>query len=305
MNSLAEAVVCVDLAGRVTYANTAAERLMGCGRAHATGRLFSDVVRADGSTGHATLRRRDGRTVAVATSAAPLLNGRAGAIGTVVTLRDISSSLEASRELEYLAHHDALTGLPNRLLLHDRLTAAIAAAEAGGPAVAVCFLDVDGLKSINDLFGHKAGDRVLTTTAARLTASAGPADTVCRYGGDEFVVVLGGFATRAEARRRAAALAQAVRGPLTFGAHRVRVAASLGLAVFPDHGATAESLIANADVAMYAAKRAGCGYREAGAEVARQAGALLQTAPTAFLARRRPTMQADAGSDAAPRAQVG
>ncbi len=293
LNSLAEAVLCLDASGRITYANTAAERLTGCARANSAGRLYTDLVKPSSTAGAGTLFHRDGQAIAVDTVSAPMLNERGGVVGTVVTLRNASSALEESRQLLYHAHHDALTGLPNRLLLNDRLTAAIAAAEATGEGLAVCFLDVDGLKNVNDVFGHKAGDQVLTTTASRLAASVGPADTVARFGGDEFVVVLRGFSTRAEARRRAAALAQAVGDPHALDAHRVRVAASLGLAIFPDHGATADSLIANADAAMYAAKRAGCGYREAGVDVARQAGALLRAAPTAFVARRRTSTQAD------------
>ncbi len=287
LDSLPDAVVCVDLAGRITFTNIAAQRLTGCSRAAAAGRRLRDFVQVDDVAGATTLFRLDGEPVWVETSPAPLRDERGKRVGTVVTVRDVSRDREAVRQLLFRAHHDALTGLPNRALLDERLTAALATASATGVPLAVCFLDVDGLKSVNDVFGHGAGDQVLTTTAARLAALAGPDATVSRYAGDDLVVVLAGLAAPEQARARAAALARAVAAPHTVGAHAVHVAASLGLAHFPTHGDTADALIASADAAMYAAKRAGGGHREAGAEVAQLAGAWRGAAPRAFVARRR------------------
>jgi diguanylate cyclase (GGDEF)-like protein len=161
--------------------------------------------------------------------------------------------------MSHLAQHDALTGLPNRLLLNDRLAEAIALAHRRGKPLAVLFLDVDRFKAINDSLGHLAADRILRSVATRLSGALRQSDTVCRYGGDEFVIVLPEIEHMDDAEFVATKLLRAVAEPHRVDAHDVTVTASVGVSLYPDHGRDAVTLIAHADAAMYDAKRAGLG----------------------------------------------
>jgi len=153
-----------------------------------------------------------------------------------------------------------LTGLPNRMLLNDRLTEAIALARRHQKPLAVCFLDVDGFKRINDALGHAAGDQLLRSIASRLSGALRASDTVCRFGGDEFVIVLSEIEHADHASAVAAKLRDAAAGPHRIDGRDVAVTVSVGAAIFPDHGRDADTLIAHADAAMYEAKHAGLGH---------------------------------------------
>lgn len=166
--------------------------------------------------------------------------------------------LQASRkDLEHLARHDALTGLPNRRFFHDRLDHALARARRNGTHLALMFIDLDNFKDINDLAGHDAGDAVLKTVAARLSASTREVDTVARLGGDEFVVLL----DDPVGHEHIAALAQNLLdelGPsIPFGGRMLHVGASIGISRYPQDGETSIDIMANADRAMYLAKSSG------------------------------------------------
>jgi diguanylate cyclase (GGDEF)-like protein/PAS domain S-box-containing protein len=179
----------------------------------------------------------------------------------VVALRDISERKKAAEQLEYLAHHDPLTGLANRSLLRERISAAIALAEKSSESVALLLLDLDRFKAVNDLHGHPMGDQVLVRVAARLRAAARGAEIIARLGGDEFVILLTAEAG-AEAAR-AAEVAQRVIASLTepfeVGASFLQINTSIGVSLYPQHGADADELLKNADTALYSAKRAGRG----------------------------------------------
>ncbi len=179
----------------------------------------------------------------------------------VVALRDISERKKAAEQLEYLAHHDPLTGLANRSLLRERISAAIALAEKSGESLALLLLDLDRFKAVNDLHGHSMGDQVLVRVAARLRAAARGAEIIARLGGDEFVILLTAEAG-AEAAR-AAEVAQRVIASLTepfeVGASFLQINTSIGVSLYPQHGADADELLKNADTALYSAKRAGRG----------------------------------------------
>lgn len=156
---------------------------------------------------------------------------------------------------------DALTGLRNREVLWDRLTHGIALARRHGASLAVYFLDIDDLKKVNDQFGHAIGDLVLQRAALVLLATVRDSDTVCRMGGDEFVV-LTAASRHADAALVAGKIAQALAEPCLLGGHALRVSASIGFSVFPDDGDSPGVLVHKADEAMYRAKRvrpAGCG----------------------------------------------
>ncbi len=162
----------------------------------------------------------------------------------------------ANRQLRHLATHDALTGLPNRVLLDDRLDQAIAHAKRGGQPFGVLMVDLDRFKNVNDSMGHRAGDELLRTIAQRLQAAVRNVDTVARVGGDEFVLVLTP-AEAGEARTVARKIIESIRERLNLSGADVHVSASVGIAMYPVDGATAELLLAHADSAMYCAKNRG------------------------------------------------
>src|SRR5262245_37172613 len=164
----------------------------------------------------------------------------------------------AEQRIAYLAYHDPLTDLPNRSLLHDRLDQAARVANREGTPLALLLLDLDGFKTINDTFGHHAGDRVLQQVAARVRSTLREADTVARLGGDEFAVVLP-FTDVDGAVLAAMKVRQEIERPLIVDDRPLTVRASVGVACFPDHAATAQALLQKSDVAMYLAKGDGAG----------------------------------------------
>jgi diguanylate cyclase (GGDEF)-like protein len=171
---------------------------------------------------------------------------------------DITQMKVHQQHVEQLAFHDALTGLPNRLLLADRLQQGINQAERSGGMLALCFLDLDGFKAVNDQHGHEAGDRLLKEIGQRLQLGLRSNDTVARLGGDEFVVLLAPVSGRHEALAVAQRLLQRLQQPVDLSpGTTVSVAASLGVALYPTHGHHAERLLAAADEAMFLAKRSG------------------------------------------------
>jgi diguanylate cyclase (GGDEF)-like protein/PAS domain S-box-containing protein len=279
LDSIGDGVIAVDLAGAVTYLNPAAAALTGWSPEAAAGRPFGRVFRIiDRETGERSrdplrlavavdapvglspnciLVGRDGTRVAIEDSAAPIRDTAGRTIGAVIVFREVGATLAMSLRMSHLAHHDALTGLPNRLLLHDRLAEAIALGRRRRKPVAVGFLDIDEFKGVNDSLGHVLADRVLQSVAARLRESLRESDTVYRYGGDEFVVVLPEIEHARDAALVALKLLRAVAAPLDIGSRQVHVSASLGLSLYPDHGRGAATLIARADRAMYEAKRSG------------------------------------------------
>jgi diguanylate cyclase (GGDEF)-like protein/PAS domain S-box-containing protein len=170
---------------------------------------------------------------------------------------DITERLLIAEQFRHLAHHDSLTGVPNRRLLADRLEQAIARARREGNRVVVMLLDLDDFKIINDTHGHSVGDEVLMTVAHRLRASVRESDTVARFGGDEFVVLLPNTHQAADAVTVAEKILEALREPVRAGEAYYQLGVSIGIAVFPDHADDAERLLQNADIAMYQAKRRG------------------------------------------------
>lgn len=183
-------------------------------------------------------------------------------------VRQLGQSLRRRSDrnhLQHLARHDPLTDLPNRAAMHRHLQDALSAAAASSQALAVLYLDLDGFKPVNDRLGHAIGDALLQGFGQRLRASLRPQDFVSRVGGDEFVVVLSPIAGIAQAERVAADLSQRLSEPLECGPYRLPAVPSVGLALFPDHGRTAEALLQAADAAMYRAKAEGGGrFRCAG-----------------------------------------
>jgi diguanylate cyclase len=160
--------------------------------------------------------------------------------------------------------HDPLTGLPNRSLFENRLTLGLAQAKRYDRALAVMFLDLDEFKQVNDVYGHDVGDAVLQTIADRLKETTRQADTVCRLGGDEFVYLLAEFADLRDVVRVAQKIIHAIQTPCQLAVGTLRIQASVGIAIYPKNGGSAQALIKSADHAMFKAKRSKSGYAFAG-----------------------------------------
>ncbi|HYC45584.1 MAG TPA: diguanylate cyclase [Burkholderiales bacterium] len=167
--------------------------------------------------------------------------------------------VKAQAHAQHLAHHDALTGLPNRRLLEDRLKLQIARAERDGRRFAVLCLDLDGFKAVNDRYGHGAGDEILKQVASRLVAALRAEDTIARLGGDEFALILPRAYTLEQAQLVAYKVIRAISDPYTVADNVAGIGTSVGISEFPSHGSDAETLLERADLALYAAKRAGKG----------------------------------------------
>ena len=177
-----------------------------------------------------------------------------GKPATAISLRDLTDRKRDEAHIRHLARHDALTNLPNRYKLEERLSSTLASAAEAGSEVAVLYLDLDRFKPVNDLLGHAAGDALLTQVAKRLLVEVRPADTVARLGGDEFVLVLADLSGPEKAALTAARISETLRSPFLIEGHRVEIGVSIGIALFPSDGANGEALLRAADTAMYRAK---------------------------------------------------
>ena len=281
LNSIGDAVLTTDLQGNVTYLNLAAETMTGWSCGDALGRPLAEVFRIiDGTTravaanparrameedrtvglaADCVLVRRDGVESPVEDSAAPIHNRDGRVSGAVIVFHDVSHSRAIVLKLTHLAQHDFLTGLPNRVLLTERLSQAIGLAQRHRKQVALLFLDLDNFKRINDTLGHVIGDQLLQLVADRLAACVRATDTVCRQGGDEFVILLAEIEQPQDAAHIAEKLRVALAVPHLIGGHELHVTLSIGISVFPDDGIDVATVMQNADTAMFHAKARGRG----------------------------------------------
>jgi diguanylate cyclase (GGDEF)-like protein/PAS domain S-box-containing protein len=188
---------------------------------------------------------------------APLVDSKGQYRGRIWYFRDITDRKTAEERIQYLAYYDALTGLPNRTLLLDRLVHALAGARRQKDKVALLFLDLDRFKNVNDSFGHSLGDLLLQEVAKRLKRWVREQDTVARLGGDEFLIVLSGVKDIADAAIAAGRLMDILIAEFVVQGHTLGMTCSLGISIFPEHGEDGETLIKNADTAMYSAKEHG------------------------------------------------
>jgi diguanylate cyclase (GGDEF)-like protein/PAS domain S-box-containing protein len=279
LSCIGDAVVCTDISGDITFLNPVAETMTGWSLTEAVGRPMAEIFRTLNVTSteptettaelailqirsvhlppSCTLIRRDGLEIPIEDSIAAIHDRQGQAIGAVIVFRDVSVAQAMAQQITHSAEHDFLTGLPNRMLLNDRISQAIAAARRHAKQVAVLFLDLDGFKHINDSLGHPVGDKLLQSIGKRLVSSVRGADTVSRQGGDEFVVLLPDLQQAEDAAVMAGRILRDVAEPHTIDLHDLHVTTSIGVSVFPDDGADAETLIKNADTAMYQAKENG------------------------------------------------
>ncbi|NRF68051.1 EAL domain-containing protein [Aquincola sp. S2] len=260
-----------DLESRLLLANRRYDELFGQGReliGRTVHELFPDraamlqvsdqrVVAADESVEYEMPVDVDGDERTYLTVKFPLRGSSGAVFGIACIATDITERKRDDARIRFLAHHDALTGLPNRTLLCDRIEQSISQARRNDAQVALLFVDLDHFKNINDSLGHGAGDRLLVAVAERLQHCLREGDTVARLGGDEFVVALPALHDSADIIAIGHKLLRALRAPFQIGADALHMTGSIGIAVYPDDGTDAEALMRAADAAMYHAKEQG------------------------------------------------
>lgn len=284
LDSIGDAVVSTDVDGHVTYLNVVAERLTGWLRQEATGRPLEEVFQIiDASSRqparnpmafaihenktvslppNCTLVCRNGAEYPIEDSSAPIHNRQGHVTGAVMVFHDATAARAAILRVSQLARHDGLTGLPNRLLLNERLFEAMALAHRYRRRLVLLFFDVDRFKDINDALGHGIGDRLLQSIAQRLLSCVRASDTVSRLGGDEFVILLSEVSHAEDATLCADKILESMRSPHRIDQHDLHITASIGIVSYPDDGSDVESLMKHADLAMYHAKESGRDNRQ-------------------------------------------
>ncbi|MGA9861413.1 MAG: EAL domain-containing protein [Terriglobales bacterium] len=278
LKAAANAIVITDFHGTIIWVNRAFTAMTGYGQEEIVGKnpnllnsgeqpesyyaeLWSTILSGKVWKGEIVNRRKDGTTYTEEMTITPVsLEDTGNPTNTyfIAIKQDITQRKAAEKQIQFLAYYDALTGLPNRTLLQDRLSKALAGARRRKDKVALLFLDLDGFKTINDSLGHSVGDLVLQEVAERLKRFAREQDTVARVGGDEFLIVLTAVKDAADAAVAAERLMHAMTVELVIQGRSLSISCSIGIGIFPEHGTDGETLIKNADAAMYCAKESGC-----------------------------------------------
>ncbi len=262
-----------DLQNRVTAWNAAAEEIFGWRAHEVVGRPVPTVPASDREEADRLAERiskgetlinmevvrqhRNGSLIVINHTVAPLIDGEGRLYGNLTIASDITERRAAEQRIQFLAYHDALTGLPNRLLLQDRFGQAIAHADRTGTRVALMFMDLDNFKQINDALGHATGDALLKEVTARLRECVRDTDTISRQGGDEFVVVLRDLPDDHAAVPIVAKIMSRMQEPIVVEGNELSTSASMGVTLYPDDGKDFETLLKKADMAMYKAKESG------------------------------------------------
>jgi diguanylate cyclase (GGDEF)-like protein/PAS domain S-box-containing protein len=282
LDAIEEAVLRTDINGAITYLNRRAKMLTGWPFEEALGRPIADVLRiTEGGSSPPVdvtvkssaseletagsminsrtciLVRRDGIEFGIEKTLTPIHDQDGVLTGSVVAFHDVSAARARTIEMSHMAQHDPLTGLPNRVLLNDRLNQAISLAMRQDKQLAVMFVDLDQFKRINDLMGHDLGDKLLQSVAGRLVNCVRRTDTVCRLGGDEFVVLLSQVEHEEDATTSARKILRALAAPHRIDYKNLDISASIGMSTYPTDGPDAETLLNKADTAMYEAKKRG------------------------------------------------
>jgi diguanylate cyclase (GGDEF)-like protein/PAS domain S-box-containing protein len=292
LENTADALVTIDVGGTIMSINRAARVMFGYSDDELIGRQISVFIASEGRAGFgsylaARMRHGDGSLGSGARETVGIRSDlgtfpveysageteHSGVRVFIVSLRDITDRKAKHAVLEHQALHDALTGLPNRTLLEDRLVQALTQAQRYSRPMAVLMLDFNHFKQVNDRLGHDVGDRVLCEVSHRISKALRGGDTVARFGGDEFVVLPAGVETLDAAVQVAEKILEATAPPLIIDGHRIAAGVSIGIALHPDHGDDPQSLLRHADQAMYLAKRAGTGYKVAAIPLTASLGA--------------------------------
>ncbi|HTN34439.1 MAG TPA: diguanylate cyclase [Marinobacter sp.] len=277
LDSIGDAVLSTDTEGQVSYMNAVAETLTGFNRKEAVGRPLNEIFNVVDAKTHkpitdparraietasivaleanALLITKEGGRLAIEDSAAPIHNRHGVIIGAVIVFRDVQFSRETASRMAYLAHHDDLTGLHNRNAFYERFKQSEALAQRHKKYMGLLFIDLDNFKDTNDMFGHDYGDAILTKLADRLRTYVRATDTICRYGGDEFVILLSEIDQPGHAFAIADKIREAASKPIVIDDHDLVLKLSIGVSVYPEDGETADELLRKADVAMYLIKK--------------------------------------------------
>jgi len=275
-DSSLDAIVITDSQGTILKANAAVARITGYSADELLGRnprifqsdrhdrafyaeLWRSIMQDGRWQGEIYNRRKNGEVYPELLSISAIRDER-GAIGNFISIFiDISAQKEAERRLDYMAHYDGLTGLPNRDLFNDRLLVALAQAKRSSRPIAVLFIDLDHFKYVNDTFGHAMGDELLRAVARRMQGSLREEDTLSRISGDEFTILLQHFDTREGVGLVADKILSAMKLPFGIGEHELYISASIGISIYPEDGDHPGRLLKNSDTAMYHAKSDGRG----------------------------------------------
>ncbi|MDD5241081.1 MAG: EAL domain-containing protein [Sulfuricella sp.] len=272
--SSAEGIVITDTTGHILNVNAAFTRITGYGLAEIRGatprllksgrhdstfycEMWESLLESGHWQGEVWNKRKNGEIYPEWMSISNVKNDQGGTTHFVGTFTDITQRKAAEERIDYLAHHDALTGLPNRTLLHDRIGQTLAACQYQHHKAALLLIDLDRFKNINESLNHDFGDRLLQLVAERLGGCVHALDTLARSGGDEFVVLMGEVHHLGEISVMAKALLAAINQPFQVEGQEIIITSSIGISVYPDDGDDTQTLLKNADVAMYRAKEQG------------------------------------------------
>ncbi len=295
LEAVPDPVVVYDTTGKIAYLNPAFSRIFGWTLSESKGRdidfvpgenlleatwIFVKIKRAETISGIETCRlTRDGSRLKVSISGAGFFDSRGRLQGSVITIQDITERKKTEEEIKFLAYHDALTGLPNRKSFYMRLENELLQSHsqyggkrrASGRKWAILFLDLDRFKYVNDTLGHDVGDELLQLAALRLQTCLRKSDYIFRHGGDEFTIILNALTNDTDVAKVAQKIREEIARPYYIKDHELHITISIGISIYPTDGKDVESLVKNADMAMYAAKEERQGYRFFAEEMNRKA----------------------------------
>jgi diguanylate cyclase (GGDEF)-like protein/PAS domain S-box-containing protein len=274
LKAIGDAVITTDQKGYIEFMNPAAEKLLASPLAEVKHKLFSEICQIIDQTDSTLLdsrtfiagkrqtetqviRNQKGEEYAVHISSSLIHAKNKRPIGVVYALNDLTEIITINRKIAFIASHDVLTGLPNRVLFQDRLEQAIIMAKRENLNFAVLFIDLDGFKKINDAMGHASGDLLLQEVAERLCSLIRKSDTLSRWGGDEFIILLENLTSLSDAADIATNIIHSLSFSIVINGQEVFVTPSIGISLFPEDGKQAEVLLAKSDTAMYNVKNSG------------------------------------------------
>jgi diguanylate cyclase (GGDEF)-like protein/PAS domain S-box-containing protein len=273
VKTMSDSLVLLDNDFKIIDANRSAFRLFGFSKKKLAGKCIHEVfpnaaffepaaleralLKSSELTQQFSFRHSDGHAILLDALASRVVDTYGQKLGVVVIFRDVTKEKEAEEKLKYVASHDMLTDLPNRALLYEHLRIAIAQARRHRWMVGVFFLDLDGFKEVNDALGHQTGDLLLMEVSAVLKKCVREYDIIARIGGDEFVVIVGDIVDLGHVEVISARVLDAFKRSFMVGGNEINITASIGVTLFPNDGESMESLLKNADVAMYSAKKMG------------------------------------------------